>query len=315
VISGFSISGVTPGYERVDHWAMPDKRDVLQAKSIVLDNARIKLPPGSGEIIRIRRFHIEANLFVYLGLYRHAFETGRSRPGGYMSAGVWLLGSFLDGLILLPRLRHALRLIERTCCRDSEFVSRLERSQGIFRYELAAEFDNFRKSLIQLPVHITTAKLSSNSLFYDFSQLGCSAEAFLLDFLQLSIAHSAVGDMYLTTSKPVAEATQRGGSIPILNEFDLAMTELGYPISSPSRRLHSSAEEPTMAVGPTVLPSSKDSYALDRVMTRIGSIEQQVAKVANANRRNVAFIWMTIGALVAIMAGISLSRFFAANWW
>jgi len=209
VLSGFSINGVTPGYERFDYWATTEHKTnaILRGKSLVLDNMRINIPPGDGEVIRIRRFHNEVDLSVYIGVYRHAFETGRRRSGGYMSAGVWLSKSFLDGLILLPAIRDILRSIERACCRDSEFISSLDRNGGKFRDELRAQCDNISDKSIPLPTHITAAKLLNISLFYDFSRIG--ADAFFINFLQASLSHSKIGDIYLTTSKSVVERTRR----------------------------------------------------------------------------------------------------------
>jgi hypothetical protein len=174
VLLGFSISGVTPGYERFDYWTTTNvmTNSILKEKSLVLDNSRINMPPGDGEIIRLLRFRNAGDLIIYIGVYKHAFETGRGRSGGYMSVGAWLSGSFLDSVILLPIIRKSLRSVERACCRGSEFVSRLDKSCGIFRDELKAECDNiYNNQPVPLPPYIAPAGLLSNSLFYDFSRL------------------------------------------------------------------------------------------------------------------------------------------------
>jgi hypothetical protein len=312
VLLGFSISGVTPGYERFDYWTTTEDKTnaVLQEKSLVLDNTRINIPPGDGEIIRIRRFHNERDLIIFIGVYRHAFETGRSRSGGYMSAGVWLSGSFLDGAIILPVIRDILRSTERACCRDSEFISRLERSSGVFSDVLRAEYENISNKLVQLPPHIAAAKLSSSFLFYDFSRLSIGADTFFINFLQASRSHSALGDIYLTTSKSVVEGTYRAGGIPIFNEFDLARRELGNPDFPNPQSVHSLNEEPSMPLGPNTTSRSVDAYAFERVMAKIGAIEQRLGGLIRARNsdRKIVFIWITVTSfLAAVIAGSILT--------
>jgi hypothetical protein len=275
---------------------------LLQGKPLVLDNARINIPPGDEEIIRIRRFRDEGDLIVYIGVYRHAFENGRRRRGGYMSAGAWLCGGFLDSAILLSVIRDTLRSIERTCCRDSEFISRLDASGDIFRNALEAKYYEISNKVDRLPRHIAVAKPSSDPLFYDFSTLGPGADTFFVNFLQASISHSAAGDIYMTTSKNVVEGTRSAGGMQILNEFDLVRREWGDVSSRSSQSVGALTEEPSMPLGSNTTSRSADAYAFDRMMAKIGAIEQRLGGVIEAHNsdRKIGYIWIAVTFFLAL---------------
>jgi hypothetical protein len=191
-----------------------------------------------------------------------------------------------------------------------EFISRLERNSGIFRDELRTEYEKFRHRSIQLPPHVMAAALSSRSLFYDFSALGSEATPFWINFLQLSISHSAVKDIHFTVSRSVVDGTQRAGGIQIFNEFDLAKAE-GDPASAASG---TSAEESQMPLTPSTVSSSMDSYAFERIMARIGAVEQRLGSVIEANNRKVAVIWITIASLVLLFGGTALTYLVYTKW-
>jgi hypothetical protein len=112
----------------------------------------------------------------------------------------------------------------------------------------------------------------------------------------------------------VVEGTQRVGALQILNEFDLARMELGGPASGLRGRSGpavsaSLIEEPLMPAGPNSVSSSIDAYAFERVMAKIGAIEQQLGSKANrGDVRKIGFIFAIMTLLsAALVAGAMLT--------
>jgi len=331
MLIGFSLSGMNAGYERIDIPCIPQQfeRFRISELQVKLDSSRLYLADAANsDVFRIKQFDQSGERCTWLGVYRSTRERGGYRDGGYLSAGLWVNASVLDGRRFLDVLRYLAEDL------TNRFVSRGEFSGSVVdaRRELRQKYEQLALTISEDLTAAPDFPLHRENLMrlYDVSNVSPEDEAFVPSYLQFHGALTETEDVLFTYSREIIERNINR-KLKIWTLYDAVRFDAS--ILKGCRITNSSVEDGSDQSFPQV-DASSDRYAhetspedLDMASTaylqelgllkdQITSVSQRAVRVERQQQQKEAFerikIYMVM-AIVAIFVSVSfLGAFYYA---